>query len=171
VVVRLESVSLRANPVVRAITYLPGSHLPTDQSAGGRFTSMVSAHGGNANWPNWFSAYKVASGLGGSYDRERYSMRSPPEPFPDYELPDHTRILRRPSDLQGEDPFILTLTRGHYCPKDHQQHLELAAFYPKIAVAYTQIATISTDDHHTLQEFRASLGAEWTFLSDADRTV
>jgi hypothetical protein len=42
--------------------------------------------------------------------------------------------------------------------------LELAAFYPKIAVAYTQIATITTDDHHTLQEFRASVGAVWTFL-------
>jgi len=49
--------------------------------------------------------------------------------------------------------------------------LELAAFYPKIAVAYTQIATIATDDHHTLQEFRASVGAQWTFLSDSDRTV
>jgi peroxiredoxin len=36
---------------------------------------------------------------------------------------------------------------------------------------YTQIATISTDDHHTLQEFRASVGAEWTFLSDPDRTI
>jgi hypothetical protein len=47
--------------------------------------------------------------------------------------------------------MILTLARGHYCPKEHQQHLELAAFYPKIAVAYTRIATIATDDHHTLQ--------------------
>jgi len=35
-------------------------------------------------------------------------------------------------------------------------------------VAYTQIAT---DDHHSLQEFRASVGAEWTFLSDSDRIV
>jgi len=42
---------------------------------------------------------------------------------------------------------------------------------PKIAVAYTQIATIATDDHHTLQEFRASVGAQWSFLSDPDRTV
>jgi peroxiredoxin len=73
--------------------------------------------------------------------------------------------------LQGDDPLILTLARGHYCPKEHQQHLELAAFYPKVAVAYTQIATISTDDHHTLQEFRAAVGAQWTFLSDPDRTV
>ena len=101
-------------------------------------------------------------------------MRSdivPGATFPDYQLPDHTRTLRRLSELQGDDPLILTLARGHFCPKEHQQHLELAAFYPKIAVAYTQIATISTDDHHTSQEFRASVGAQWPFLSDPDRTV
>jgi hypothetical protein len=51
-----------------------------------------------------------------------------------------------PSELLGEE-----LARGHYCPKEHKQHLELG---------YTQIATISTDDHHTLQEFRASVGAQ-----------
>ena len=38
-------------------------------------------------------------------------------------------------------------------------------------VGYTQIATIATDDHHTLQEFRASVGAQWTFLSDPERKV
>ena len=91
--------------------------------------------------------------------------------FPDYELPDHTETVRKLSELQGDDPLILTLARGHYCPKEHQQHLELAAFYPKIAVAYTQIATIATDDHHMLQEFRASVGAQWPFLSDPDRKV
>ncbi|HVW09212.1 MAG TPA: redoxin domain-containing protein [Bryobacteraceae bacterium] len=91
--------------------------------------------------------------------------------FPDFELPDHTSTQRRLSELQGDDPLILTLARGHYCPKEHQQHRELAAFYPAVAVAYTQMVTISTDDHHTLQEFRASLGAQWTFLSDPDRTV
>jgi peroxiredoxin len=91
--------------------------------------------------------------------------------LPDYELPDHTKVLRRLSELQGEDPMILTLARGHYCPKEHWQHLELAAAYPKIAVAYTQIATIATDDDHELKEFRASVGAEWTFLSDPGRTV
>ena len=68
--------------------------------------------------------------------------------FPDYELPDHTETPRKLSEIQGDDPMILTLARGHYCPKEHQQHLELAAFYPKIAVAYTQVATISTDAHH-----------------------
>ena len=91
--------------------------------------------------------------------------------FPDYELPDHTGKVWRLSEIQGEDPLILTLARGHYCPKEHQQHLDLAAFYPKIAVAYTQIATIATDDHHTIQEFRASVGAQWPFLSDPERKV
>jgi peroxiredoxin len=91
--------------------------------------------------------------------------------FPDYELPDHTKTRRKLSELQGDDPMILTLARGHYCPKEHQQHRELAAFYPKIAVAYTQIVTIATDDHHTIQEFRASVGAQWPFLSDPERKV
>src|SRR5207342_2123616 len=40
-----------------------------------------------------------------------------------------------------------------------------------LAVAYTRIVTISTDVHHTLQEFRASVGAQWPFLSDPGRTV
>jgi peroxiredoxin len=79
--------------------------------------------------------------------------------------------MRRLSQLQGDDPLILTLARGHFCPKEHQQHLQLAAFYPQIAVAYTQVATISTDDHHTSQEFRASVGAPWPFLSDPERIV
>ncbi len=91
--------------------------------------------------------------------------------FPDYTLPDHTGTARSLSELQGRDPLILTLARGNYCPKEHQQHLELAANYAKVAVAYTQIATIATDEHHTLQEFRASVGAQWTFLSDPGRTV
>jgi hypothetical protein len=56
--------------------------------------------------------------------------------FPDYALPDHTNTVRKLSELQGRDPLILTLARGNYCPKEHQQHLELAANYPKIAVAY-----------------------------------
>jgi peroxiredoxin len=101
-------------------------------------------------------------------------MRSdiaPGATFPDYELPDHENVARTLSEIQGPDPLILTLARGNYCPKEHQQHLELAANYPKIAVAYTKLATISTDTHHTSQEFRASTGAQWPFLSDPERTV
>jgi peroxiredoxin len=91
--------------------------------------------------------------------------------FPDYELPDHENVPRKLSEIQGDDPLILTLARGNYCPKEHQQHLELAANYPKIAVAYTQVATISTDTHHSSQELRLSTGAPWPFMSDPERTV
>ena len=67
--------------------------------------------------------------------------------------------------------MILVLSRGHFCPKDHQQHLELAAFYPKIAVAYTKIVTIAANNLLELNEFRDSVGAQWTFLSDPGRKV
>jgi peroxiredoxin len=117
---------------------------------------------------------RVFTGATRDVSRDRGPMRSDIAPggtFPDYELPDQDRVTRRLSEIQGDDPMILTLARGHYCPKEHQQHLELAANYPKIAVAYTQVATISTDDHHTSQEFRASVGAQWPFLEDPGRTV
>jgi peroxiredoxin len=91
--------------------------------------------------------------------------------FPDYELSDHSGVSRRLSELQSNDPMILLLARGHFCPKDHQQHLELAAVYSTVAVAYTQIVTISTDDTLRTREFRDSVGARWTFLSDAGRVV
>ena len=54
--------------------------------------------------------------------------------FPDYRLPDHTSTPRTLSELQGDDPLILTLARGHYCPKEHQQHLELALWHDLRAV-------------------------------------
>jgi peroxiredoxin len=91
--------------------------------------------------------------------------------FPDYAFPNPLGTVRTLSELQGRDPLILTLPHGNYCPSEHQQDLELAANYPKVAVAYTQIATIATDDHHNLQEFRASVGPQWTFLPDPGRTV
>jgi peroxiredoxin len=67
--------------------------------------------------------------------------------------------------------MILVLPRGHFCSKDYQQHLELAANYPKIAVPYTLIVTVCTDNILEINDFRASVGAPWTFLSDAGRKV
>ena len=34
--------------------------------------------------------------------------------FPDYALPDHTNTVRKLSDLQGRDPMVLLLSRGHF---------------------------------------------------------
>jgi peroxiredoxin len=95
----------------------------------------------------------------------------PGRTFPDYELSDHNKMRRRLSELQGDDPMILVLSRGHFCPKDNQQHLKLAALQPELAVAYTRIVTISTDNIVVTREFRNSVGANWTFLSDAGRKV
>ena len=41
--------------------------------------------------------------------------------FPDYELFDHTAKRRKLSDLQGQHPMILVLSRGGFCPKDRWQ--------------------------------------------------
>jgi peroxiredoxin len=52
---------------------------------------------------------------------QEHAMRADIAPggtFPDYELTDHTKTRRRLSELEGDDPLILVLARGHYCPKD-----------------------------------------------------
>ena len=38
-------------------------------------------------------------------------------------------------------------------------------------MAHTPVVTLATDDRSTLREFRASVGAQWTFLSDPGRLV
>jgi peroxiredoxin len=91
--------------------------------------------------------------------------------FPDYELSDQDGVMRRLSELQGDDPMILVLSRGHFCPKDHQQHLELVELKPRIDVAYTKIVTISTDDPVEAGEMRQDTGADWPFLSDPERVI
>ena len=91
--------------------------------------------------------------------------------FPDYELPDHTGTRRRLSAIQGDDPLILILSRGSFCPKDRQQHRILVELEPEINVAYTKLVTISTDGLLELNEMRSGVGARWPFLSDTQRRI
>ncbi|MGD9726128.1 MAG: peroxiredoxin family protein [Nitrospiraceae bacterium] len=91
--------------------------------------------------------------------------------FLDYELPDQTGTRRKLSELQGIDPMILVLSRGHYCPKDRRQHRHLVDFYPEVKVGYARLVTISTDNLLQTNEFRDGLGAQWPFLSDPGRKV
>ena len=91
--------------------------------------------------------------------------------FPDYELTDHAKVRRRLSELQGIDPMILILSRGISARRSISSIWSWPPIYPKIAVAYTQIVTISTDNILETNEFRSSVGAQWTFLSDAGRKV
>lgn len=91
--------------------------------------------------------------------------------FPDYELKNHKGKSTKLSVLQGNNPMILTLSRGHYCPKEHQFHRKLVDFYPELDVSYIELVTITTDEQLELLEFKKSLGAQWTFLSDPERKV
>jgi peroxiredoxin len=91
--------------------------------------------------------------------------------FPDYELSDHSAKRRKLSELQGRDPMVLVLSRGGFCPKERRQHEGLVELHREIEVAYCRIVTISTDNITETNEFRAGVGAHWTFLSDAGRVV
>ena len=96
---------------------------------------------------------------------------APGAAFPDYELPDHTDTPRRLSVLQGNDPMILMLGRGIYCPKDRQQLRELVAFQDQIAVGFSRLVTITTDNFVLINDLRLGVGAHWPFLHDENRLV
>jgi peroxiredoxin len=91
--------------------------------------------------------------------------------FPDYELPDHTDTPRSLSLLQGNDPMILTLNRGVYCPKDRQQLLQLVEFNKQLAVGFVRLVTITTDNLILSNDLRLGVGADWPFLHDTKRVV
>ena len=54
--------------------------------------------------------------------------------FPDYELSDHTGKHRKLSELQGQDPMILVLGGGGYCPKDRRQAEGLVQLHREMEV-------------------------------------
>jgi len=91
--------------------------------------------------------------------------------FPDYELSDHHGQHRTLSGLQGGDPLVLVLSRGGFCPKDRRQHEGLLQLHREMQVGYCRLATISTDNLVETNEFRAGVGAHWTFLSDPGRKL
>jgi peroxiredoxin len=66
--------------------------------------------------------------------------------FPDYELSDHTGKHRKLSEMQGQHPMVLVLSRGGYCPKDRRQAEGLIQLHREIEVGYCRLVTISTDN-------------------------
>lgn len=91
--------------------------------------------------------------------------------FPDYELQNTNGKSKALSALQGKNPMILTLSRGHFCPKEHQFHSKLVDFYAELEVSYTKVVTVTTDEKLELMEFKKALGAQWTFLGDPERKI
>jgi len=91
--------------------------------------------------------------------------------FPDYDLSDHHGKHRTLSELQGGDPLVLVLARGGFCPKDRRQHEGLLQLHREMQVGYCRLVTISTDNLLETNEFRAGVGAHWTFLTDPGRKL
>jgi peroxiredoxin len=66
--------------------------------------------------------------------------------FPDYELSDHTGKHRKLSELQGQDPMVVVLGRGGFCPKDRRQAEGLLQLHREMEVGYCRLVTITTDN-------------------------
>ena len=74
--------------------------------------------------------------------------------FPDYELSDHTATRRKLSELQGQHPMVLVLSRGGFCPKDRRQSELLVHLHREMEVGYSRLVTISTDNIAETNEYR-----------------
>jgi peroxiredoxin len=91
--------------------------------------------------------------------------------FPDYELPDHAAKRRKLSELQGQHPMILVLSRGGFCSEDRRYAEGLLQLHRELEVGYCRLVTISTDNITETNEYRTGVGAHWPFLSDPGRKV
>jgi peroxiredoxin len=92
----------------------------------------------------------------------------PGDVFPDFELPDENGVIRRLSELQGDDVLVLMLGRGEHCPRERQHQRELLRFHEWSSVAFTQMVTVLPNDLHDVYKLKISTGAHWTYLADAD---
>ena len=91
--------------------------------------------------------------------------------LPDFALPDQDGVVRRLSELQGDDPMVLMLGRGEHCPRERQHQREMLRLQEWVPVAYTPMVTVLPNDLHDVFKLRSSTGAWWPFLSDADLEV
>ena len=83
--------------------------------------------------------------------------------FPGYELSDHSANRRKLSELQGQHPMVLVLSRGSFCPKDRRQAEGLVQLHRELEVAFYRLVTISTDNITETNENRSGVGAHWFF--------
>src|SRR5256714_15327709 len=86
--------------------------------------------------------------------------------FPDYELSDHSAKRRKLSELQGQDPMVLVLSRGGFCPKERRQAEGLVQLHRELEVGYCRLVTISTDNITQTNEYRSGVGAHWPGCSN-----
>jgi peroxiredoxin len=96
---------------------------------------------------------------------------NPGDVFPDYELPDEQGVLHRLSDLQGDEPLVVLLSRGQHCPRERQHHRELLRLQEILPVAFTSLVSILPNDLHDTYKLKITTGAYWTFLADTELEV
>lgn len=80
--------------------------------------------------------------------------------FPDYELSDHSAKRRKLSELQGQHPMVLVLSRGSFCPKDRRQAEGLVQLHRELEVAFRRLVTISNDNITEANEYRSGVGQD-----------
>jgi peroxiredoxin len=91
--------------------------------------------------------------------------------LPDFALPDQDGVVRRLSELQGDDAMVVMLGRGEHCPRERQHQREMLRLQAWAPVAFTAMVTILPNDLHDIFKLRSSTGAWWPYLSDADLEV
>ena len=103
--------------------------------------------------------------------------------FPDITVPNYQTELTRLSHFTKPSlldthlgfldgyPLILVFFRGFFCPRDQQQMRQFVEFQHELRVHYGKLVAVSADPPLVQAAFRAGLGAQWTFLSDEQRTI
>lgn len=91
--------------------------------------------------------------------------------LPAFTLPDDTVMMRRLSELRGDDAMILMPGRGKHCPRGRQHQREMLVFGQWCGVAFTQLVTSLPNDLRDTRKMRISTGARWPYLADADLEV
>jgi peroxiredoxin len=91
--------------------------------------------------------------------------------FPDLHLPETTGKELALSEIARAQPLVLAFVRGWWCPKEQVRLRNLVFLQDEIQREYGQIAVATVDDPYVNGALRAGLGADFPFLSDADRAV
>ena len=89
--------------------------------------------------------------------------------FPDLRLPDHTGTHVALSEIPRKGPFVLAFVRGWWCPKEQVRLRGLVEMQEEIQREYGRLVAVTTDEPYVNGAFRAGLGADFPFLSDAHR--
>jgi len=95
----------------------------------------------------------------------------PGNPFPDLALPETTGRELTLSRIAAGQPLVLLFVRGWWCPKEQIRVRNVVAMQDEIQREYGALAAVTVDEPYVNGAFRAGIGADFPFLSDAARAV